>query len=246
LPLAPLVPDSPEAQLVTLMERLQELSTPQVYSVYSTDFYRFLMECVWTKDEARGGRVAQFPPYPFLKDLCDDMIVEEKLFIEKSRRVLATWTACAYDVWIAAGGQDPRWPQLMNARGNRQVFLCHQKFEDANKCLSTRTWFIIQQLEARAIRDQWPDFPHWSWKEGEIAADNGSFITAVPEGSNQLRGPGATLLHIEELAFLNNAKQMLEGAIPTLRGGGHIVAISTANAASYAKLLRDGQLRAGW
>src|SRR5260370_41094497 len=167
-PLAPepLAPLTTEQQILTLVSHLEGLAQPKQYSAYSTDFYRFLMECVWTRDEARGGRVAPIPRYPFLKDLCDDLIVEEKLFIEKSRRVLATWVACAFDVWIAAGGQDPRWPVLMNARGNRQVYLCHRKFEDADKCLEMRTWFIIQQLMARDIWKVWPDLPHWTKKAG--------------------------------------------------------------------------------
>jgi hypothetical protein len=246
LPQHPLVPETAEEMLLTLAEHLEALAKPREYSVYSTDFARFLKERVWTRDEARGGRVARFPDYAFLQDLCDDLLTEPKLMVEKSRRVLATWTACAFDVWIAAGGQDPRWPALMNARGNRQVFLIHQKFEDAEKVLRTRTWHIIEQLEERGIREVWPDFPRWTRKEGELAADNGSYITGLPEGSNQTRGPGATLLHVEELAFLNNAKALIEGALPTLRGGGHIVAISTANASSYAKLLVEGSLRSGW
>lgn len=234
----------PAAERARLLEeRLALLSRPAPRPVYSTDFYRFLTERVWTKDEARGGRVAQIPPYPFLPDLCDDLVTCRKLFIEKSRRVLATWIACTFDVWIAAGGQDPRWAVLKYARGNRQVFLCHQKFEDSNKYLRERVWFIIRQLEERAIRDVWPDFPRWQWKEGEITASNGSLITAVAQGSDQLRGFAATLLHLEELAFWEHAKPTIEGALPTLRGGGHVLAITTANAGTYADDLRSGRLR---
>src|SRR4051812_32411645 len=68
--------ETPQFKILALKARLQELAQPA--PAYSTDFHRFLTERVWTKDEAMGGRVRRFPTYPYLKDLCDDLIIEKK------------------------------------------------------------------------------------------------------------------------------------------------------------------------
>jgi hypothetical protein len=47
---------------------------------------------------------------------------------------------------------------------------------------------------------------------------------------------------MEEIAFMEQAKSTIEGAIPTLRGGGHLVAITTANNSSYASLVASGNI----
>ena len=206
------------------------------------DFRQFLRLC-WTKDEAAGGKVALMPDWPFLDDLAEDLILVPKLFVEKSRRVLASWLVCCFDVWVAAGGQDPRWPTLMNARGNRQVFVAARQFEQANWFLFERIKFLIEESVRRGLRQYWPDFPRWSWKEGLGVASNGSRISAVAQGADQLRGHGATFHHWEEVSFWERAKETVEGSVPTIRGGGHICMITTANANSYAEMLVTGRIR---
>src|SRR5213079_3385439 len=125
--------ESPFDRLRILGNRARELKDPAA-NRYRNDFHAFLTECVWTKDEA-AGRVAPMPSYPFLKDLCDDLVTEKKLLVEKSRRVLASWTVCAFDVWVASGGRDPRWETLMSGDGHRLVWLSARQSEQAN-------WFL--------------------------------------------------------------------------------------------------------
>lgn len=237
-------------RVAMLAAHLKDLATPS-QNPYQTNFHRFLTERVWTKDEAAAGRVARFPDWPYLKDMCDDLICCPKVFFEKSRRVLATWLCCAFDVWLAAGGQDPRWKDengnssLLYATGNRQIFLCHRKFEDSAKYLRERVKFIVDELCRRNIWEVWPEFPEWDWKESEGRASNGSLITAVAQGSDQIRGFASTALHFEELSFWENAQVTVEGAIPTMRGGGHMYAVTTPKANTYAKRIRDGKLTSG-
>lgn len=253
-------PGLPEERLqrIALMEaRLKEIKRPQPAIKPQNNFFEFFSTCVFTQDEARGGRVAPAPAgdWPFLRELCDYLVTEKKTFIEKSRRVFASWTVCAFDVWLMAGGQDPRWkglatdeypdgePVLMYNTGFRKVFLCAQNFDDADTFLKERIWFIIQQFEERGLRKLWPEFPHCTIKEGHIVASNGSRIQAVAQGANQLRGPGATFVHLEELAFWELAQQTVEGLLPIVRGGGHVCGVTTPQVGSYAKELRDGTLK---
>lgn len=215
---------------------------------YQSNFHTFLTQICWTADEAKGGKVALFPAYPYIKELCDAFIECDLLFIEKSRRVLASWACCCFDIWIAAGGQDPRWVNnqgervLMNETRNRQVYVADRKFDSAARFLKRRHKFILDQFEAHDGWTSWPTFPHWECREGEIEFDNNGLITAVAQGSDQLRGAGATLDHLEEIAFWEQAQQTVEGLLPTIQGGGHCIAISTPAAGTYAKRIVHGEL----
>lgn len=213
-------------------------------NVYATDFYRFLTELCWTRDEAAGGRVARIPDWPYLEEMADRLLDSDKLIIEKSRRVLASWCVAAYDCWLLGGGQNPRWPALMNATGNRHIFVVARKFESSCYFLEQRIRFIIDQFEVQGGRALWPEFPQVQWKQGYGNASNGTVIQAVGQGSDQLRGAAATFVHIEEAAFMDQAKATFEGLLPTLRGGGRVCAITTPNAGSYASLIVSGRLRA--
>jgi hypothetical protein len=237
--------DTPLERVAVLAERYRELANPKQHP-YKGDFLNFLSDCVWTIDEACGGRVAKFPLYPFIEDLSDALHLCPRLFIDKSRRVLASWTVCAWDIWLAAGGQDPRWPALMSGDGYRQIYVVSRKYEDSCRFLHRRIRIIIDEFEARGGREFWPEFPRFTWKENEGKADNGSLITAVAQGADQLRGPGATHVHCEEFSTWELAQMTLNGLIPTTKGGGHVTLITTPLANSYARLIRNGAIRGGW
>lgn len=213
---------------------------------WQRSFRAFLREWVWTQDEARGGQVARFPDYPYIDEVCDALLTYDLLFIEKSRRVLASWTVCAFDLWVAAGGQDPRWPSLMLSTDNRQVILAARKLKDLQGSawfLRERVKFIYDQAIARGIQSVWPEFPTFEWTYAEARASNGARINAVPSGADQMRGPGATVVHCEETSFWPQARASLSGARPVTQGGGHIVLVSTAQGGTFAEDIRNGTIR---
>lgn len=237
-------PETREDRILMLLNRAKSLQRGS-RNPFKNNFREYLRHCCWTKDEARGGKVAKIPDWPMIDEYADALILCPKIMFEKSRRVLASWVVCCFDLWIAAGGQDPRWEQLLLGDSNRQVIIASRKFEGlqgSNWFLRERVKFIYEQFEKQGARDLWPDFPYIEWIEGEGRCSNGSRITAAAQGADQLRGPGATLIHLEELAFWEQAQQSVEGALPVVRGGGHVVAITTPNAASYAKRVVDGSL----
>ena len=215
--------------------RLLELTRPA--NRYQRDFHAFLIELVWTVDESRAGEVRKFPDWPLFHDLCDDLMTEPLLFIDKSRRCLATWTASAFSVWLMAGGQDRRWSALMRSRSGRQIILASRKLEDIGGSayfLRDRVRWMVEDLEGRGIREHWPEFPTFTWTFSEGRASNGSRISAVPQGKDQCRGPGATMVWMEEVSVWEAAQPSIESAKMTTQGGGHCLLISTAQVGSYA------------
>ena len=257
LPGVDITPASEEVSLhrvSALTQRIRQIVSPPPPNKYKASFLAFLQDCCYTIDEGRGGKIGRFPAhYPFIADLVEALhICPMPLMIEKSRRVLASWTVYAWDVWLAAGGQDSRWVNsegeaiLLNNDGYRQVFLVTRKYEDSCRYLHRRVKPICEFFEKYGCRELWPDFPRPRWNEGEATFENGSVISAVAQGADQLRGPGATHVHCEEFSFWEQAQRTLSGLIPTTAGGGHVTLITTALAGSYAADVRNGTLKGGW
>lgn len=235
---------------------------------YKTSFYRFLRDCVWTVDEARAGVVRKWPSGygkdgrswdNLWLDYEELLLTRRLLLFEKSRRVMASWTVCAFDVWLAAGGRDPRWQYtdpdgevhqpLMQSDGNRVIVLAAQKAEGefgSEWFIAKRVKGVLDGLEQRGdIRSKWPGWPEWSHKQGVLENSIGSRIVGVPQGSNQLRGGGITLIHAEEVAFWPQARAAIGGAIPTLSGVAHLVGLTTPQIGTYAEEIRDGKAGGG-
>lgn len=225
-------------------DRLLSLCAPKAVNRYQGDFHAFLTELVWTRDEARAGLVRKFPNYPYLKDICDALIERDLLFVEKSRRVLASWVMCAFDIWICAGGVDPRWVNaegqkvLLLSQRNRKILLAalKQKGEQSSEWfLHERIGAILEESEKRGLREAWPEFPHWESVADKITfLETNCYIAAVPEGADKLRGAGSTVVHAEEVAFWPHARASITAALPVLQGGGHMCCITTAQVATYA------------
>jgi hypothetical protein len=253
----------PQTKAERLVAAVRKKKAEVEASVYQRDFHKFLTELVWTRDEARAGVVRKFPDYPYLKDICDALIERDLLLMEKSRRVLASWVVCAFDIWVCAGGQDPRWVNsdgenvLMLSQRNRKVLVAALKQEGEQSSewfLHERIKAILEESEAHGLREAWPSFPQWTAVSDKILfRETNSYIAAVPEGPDKLRGAGTTFIHAEEVAFWPHAKASITAALPVLQGGGHICGVTTAQVNSFAAeivkkksegqaIWRDGQI----
>lgn len=217
---------------------------------YQRSFRLFLRDCIWTIDEARGGEVR---PWPFegeweryWLDWEHALLTCSPLLIDKTRRTMASNVCTAFDLWIAAGGVDPRWPTLELSRENRRVLIQAQKLEGVGGSAEfvDRIRRLLDVAEQRGLSKRWPGFPEFSFKFGVATGRNGSQINAVPQGAEQVRGPGTTLLHAEELAFWAEARPSMENALPALHPHGHLVAVTTPSVGTYASDIRHGELGA--
>jgi hypothetical protein len=217
---------------------------------YKQSFLRFLRDCIWTVDEAYAGEVRRWPFGEgwdeYWLDWEHALLTCSPLLIDKTRRTMASNVVCAFDLWLAAGGQDPRWPTLMRSDANRLILIQAKKLEGkvGSAEFVERIGAFCRNFEEKGGRNLWPDFPTVSLSFGKAHFSNGSHIEAVPQGADQIRGPGATLIHLEELGVMEQAEASIGAALPALSGLGHLVAVSTPNNASYAKKIRMGALGA--
>ena len=224
-------------------------------------FLTFLRECAWTVDEARAGQVRQWPfdarmeaPDPLGRSwdaywsVWDEALhTSPLLFVDKVRRVMASNVVLAWDLWLCAGGQDPRWPELMLSDRNRAIIIQSKKEEGdtGSQAFISKLERMVYHFEERGGRKKWPTFPKVKFSVKKASFSNGSRCEAVAQGGDQVRGPGSTHIHIEEAAAMEQIEDSITTATPALAGGGHMTVVTTPDAgASFLKKLREGKLGA--
>ena len=223
---------------------------------YRTSFVAFL-GLLHTVDEARGGEVRAWPVsggWASYWSIWEDALLRRRLLlVDKTRRTMASNLMSAFDLWVASGGVDPRWPALTRSSSNRLVLIQARKLEKkaGSADFVHRIQTMYEQAERTGLRAAWPDFPVWTWQFGHGSNTVGGEIEALPEGADQSRGPGATLVHMEEVGFWDQAAATISATIPALTAGGsagedlsgHLVAVTTPNAMqSFLGDIRDGRV----
>ena len=66
-----------------------------------------------------------------------------------------------------------------------------------------------------------------------------SQMLGVAQGANQLRGPTASALLMDEVAFWEQCRASITAAKPTIEGGGRITLISSANPGFFKDICFD-------
>jgi len=201
------------------------------------DAWDWLCRAVWTRDEA-SGEIRQFPAaderYAYLRPLVDAWQAHRILFVDKARRMLVTWLFVA--LWLYDVTHVPQ----------HADYVISKKLEDAAYLLGAeRMQFIWDHVSAQV----WPNKPEVQfrnrsgrgWEIVECPA-TGSIIQAVAQGADQLRQYTASNVFIDEFAFQDRQAETWTALQPTILGGGHIVAVSTANLGAYMWDLMNDQV----
>jgi hypothetical protein len=227
-------------------------------------FYSFL-RCLKTVDKARGGQVR---PWPFDDNTRADpkgrswdaywrdwelaLLQCPRLLVDKNRRTMATNLMSAFDLWVASGGQDARWEALMLSVRNRHVLIQGRKAEGPGGSEEFLGRVAeLYQASLPSIKAEWVDFPVWQFNVKSATNSWGGKIDAVPQGADQVRGPGPTLIHDEEVSAWEQAQASIETAMASLAAdnpeggtiGGHLVAVCTPSNPSYPKSIREGKVQ---
>lgn len=192
--------------------------------------YVFIASWAKTFDEVEAGKqdgalVRSFPRQPYIHAYISAWQKHSVILVPKSRRLLATWTFCALDYWIAA------------FRQGAVVFIASTTRPKSDKLLE-RCKFIHDHLPER------PDFPKpvMEIKKGQMGdatrlvfPETRSVIQSVSQDPDELRQEGATLIHCEEFAHWQPQWQERAWTAmrPVTQGGGKIVVVSTPLAGTF-------------
>jgi phage FluMu gp28-like protein len=185
---------------------------------------------VWTFDSYEQG-VNKIKPLPenklSLRYILEQIHTNTRVFIPKSRQIMATWLVCAYLWWDA------------RFNGHELNFVQSKKEEDAANLVFSRevTTSRISFMESRL-----PDYlkqPDASYAYGVIQYSNGSKIWGVPQGADIIRSYTPSIVFLDEAAFQPRAAESYRSAIAAAR---KIIAVSSAEPSWFGKMcgLQDG------
>jgi hypothetical protein len=195
---------------------------PKVASPFR-DSWDFLTRGVWTRDEA-SGQVRQFPALDYIHYWTGEREKHRIFAIEKSRRMLVSWTFCAV--------------YLYNILTNKHQadYIASRKLETSCELLG-RLEFIYENIPVEV----WPDksaiikhagYSGKGYRRLECPATD-SAVEAVAQGKDQLRQYTASHILLDEFAFWERAEESWSALQPTILGGGHIDLVSTPELGAF-------------
>ena len=181
---------------------------------------------VWTLDgiDLRSP-IKQFPKLDYLKEATDLWVKEKLTAWPKSRRMMMSWTAVWWHLWLG-----------MFHEGAGIYF--QSETEKKSDELIERAEFIRSHMpqselvlpKLKAGKKTWCSM---------IWPGLYSSILGVAQGANQLRGPTATALLFDEVAFWEKCRDSITAAKPTIEGGGRITLISSVNPGFFKDICWD-------
>lgn len=146
---------------------------------------------------------------------------------EKSRQVMVTWLCCAWLLWLAK--YHPH--QLLLVQSKRE--------DDAAALVFTKEPFFarISFMESHLpMHLRTLNFPK-AGAYGHLYFPNGSHIWAIPEGGDIIRSQTPSVVFSDEAAFQPEFGAAVTAALPAIKGGGCLVAVSSAEPGTFQELV---------
>lgn len=165
------------------------------------------------QDRGDGRGVMPFVLWPSQRDLLATIERERLLLILKARQLGVSWLACAYALWLCLH------------RPGRVVLVFSKGQDEANEML--RRVKVMYWRLPDAVRSALPALIKENTEEMEWA--NGSRVKSMPATKSSGRTYTASLVILDEFAFLQWATELYTALKPTVDGGGKLIILSTAN-----------------
>jgi hypothetical protein len=185
----------------------------------------FLRQACFTIDEHDAEHpIKKFPVKAYTPIIVKEFIENKRLFVAKSRQIMATWHFAALALWQAMF-----FPY-------QKVFIISKKENDAFE-LVKRIRHIYSALPKwlqalcpldRKLRDQ---------PQGYCYFANGSEIRGLPQGPDQIRMYTASLILIDEASFLDLLEETYGACVPAVAGGGKLIVFSSAGSSYFGSLV---------
>jgi hypothetical protein len=185
---------------------------------------------VWTLDSVKlfdpKGVIKPFPKHTYLRECTDIWLTHQLTAWPKSRRMVLSWLMIWNHLWL--GMFHP----------GAHVYMQSINEQNANDELIARAGFIYDHIPESA-------FPKPRLKQGKVMwclmefPKIYSFLKGVPQGANQLRGPTASAVLMDEAAFWEHGRESFGSTKPATEGGGRVTVISSMQRGWYRDLCFD-------
>lgn len=185
----------------------------------------FLRQACFTIDEHDTEHpIKRFPIKDYTPVIVKEFLENKRLFVAKSRQIMATWHFAALALWQAMF-----FPY-------QKVFIISKKESDAFELVkrirhiysALPNWLQALCPLDRKLRDQ---------PQGFLYFANGSEIRGLPQGPDQIRMFTASLILIDEASFLDLLEETYGACVPAVAGGGKLVVFSSAGSSYFGSLV---------
>lgn len=150
----------------------------------------------------------------------------DRIIYLKCRQSGISTLSGAYALWIAM------------FHPNKKVLIVSKRDEDAIAYLDRNIKFVYENLPSEIFHNVWGDprsgmnrkyAPPKLWNEHTVGFFQGSEIKSLTSSKDTLRSNTASLVIIDEAAFIADMEAMWLAGQPTLMHGGRVIVISTTN-----------------
>lgn len=171
--------------------------------------------------DTEGEPIQRFPDKEYVFTLIKYFEKFDRVLVPKSRQVLVTWTFSAFCLWRAL------------FFGSSIIFIQSKKEEDSARVIDRIA--LMYQYLPEFIKAMNPVKP----THCKLSFENRSIIVGVPEGVAHLRGATASIIVLDEAAFIDGVSEVLSAAIPALGRYGKLFLVSSAAPSIFKNLVFD-------
>lgn len=168
-------------------------------------------------DDAQGiggsGGMMRFKLWPSQWGVLRSLLLERFVLILKARQLGISWLCCAYALWLCIF-QDGK-VVLIFSKGQKESDEMMRRI----KVLFDRLPDWFRASLPKQIKDN----------NGEVEWANGSRIQSMPATESAGRSFTASLIILDEFAFMMWGDKLYTAAKPTIDAGGQMIILSTAN-----------------
>lgn len=185
-------------------------------------------DCVYTIDEARANlkldAIRRFPiDEVYVRLLLYYADVEPIIWVNKSRRMMATWTFTTRLLYKTLWSENC---------GN---YIISRSMTEADDLLKERCWFVYDNIPTEHWDEEYQQYvnlkamhPQAYRKRGILEVpEMRSFIKAVAAGPGKIRGKTGSNIFWDEIATQEKILETWEALGYVIKGGGHIQGVTT-------------------
>lgn len=165
------------------------------------------------QDRGDGSGIMPFHLWDSQRALLATILTSTLLLILKARQLGISWLCCAYALWLCL------------YHPGRVVLIFSKGQDEANEML--RRVKVMYWRLSEPLRATLPTLKKENTEEMEWG--NGSRIKSMPATKSSGRTYTASLVILDEFAFIQWAAELYTALKPTVDGGGKLIILSTAN-----------------
>jgi len=169
--------------------------------------------------------IKPFPKSEYLRYATDLWMKEKLTAWPKSRRMIMSWMATWWHLWLAMFHE------------GASVYVQSETEKKSDELIG-RAEFIRQHMPKSELILPKLKGNKKTWCSLEWPGIYSQML-GVAQGANQMRGPTATALFLDEVGFWERGRESITSAKPTIEGGGRITLISSANPSFFKDICFD-------